>query len=123
MGLNRKRLLTAFYFGNRIIQCDFPLRAFTVVLSRAVTDPAIAGRYGDPLTVRALLRLTDDDKLIALRRSSTLTVNVVMPAEQVFSPTASGSVECQHAMYLCHQAVCCLVKFFVRFVWFEARKL
>ena len=50
------------------------------------------GRYGDPLTVRALLRLTDDDKLIALRRYSTLTVNVVMPAEQVFSPTASGSV-------------------------------
>jgi hypothetical protein len=28
MGLNRKRLLTALYFGNRIIQRDFPLRAF-----------------------------------------------------------------------------------------------
>ena len=50
------------------------------------------GRYGEPLTVRALLRLTDDDKLIALRRYCTLTVDIVMPAEQVFSPTASESV-------------------------------
>src|SRR3979411_2786617 len=28
MGLNRKRLLTALYFSNRIIQRNFPLRTF-----------------------------------------------------------------------------------------------
>src|SRR5947209_19065815 len=28
MGLNRKRLLTALYFSNRIIQRNFPLRIF-----------------------------------------------------------------------------------------------
>lgn len=48
--------------------------------------------YGEPLTVRALLRLTDDDRLIARRLYATLKVNVVLPPGQVFSSTASGSL-------------------------------
>jgi hypothetical protein len=50
------------------------------------------GRYSEPLSVRALMMLTDDDKLIGHRRYFTQTFSVVMPAEQVFNPTASGSL-------------------------------
>jgi hypothetical protein len=46
----------------------------------------------EPLTVRALLKLTDDDKLVARRRYSTMTVNVYMPARRAFIPTDSGSL-------------------------------
>ncbi|HEX3497382.1 MAG TPA: hypothetical protein VHT02_09480 [Methylocella sp.] len=48
--------------------------------------------YGEPFTVRALLRLTDDDRLIARRRYATFKVSVSLPAGQVFSSTASGSL-------------------------------
>ena len=50
------------------------------------------GIYSEPLSVRALMRLTDDDKLIGHRRYFTQTFSVVMTPEQVFNPTASGSL-------------------------------
>jgi hypothetical protein len=49
------------------------------------------GRHGEPLSVRALLKLTDDDKLIGRRRYFTQTFDIVRPARQVLIPTASGS--------------------------------
>jgi hypothetical protein len=50
------------------------------------------GRYSEPISVRGLLSLTDDDKLIRQRHYFTETINVVRPARQVFNPTASGSL-------------------------------
>jgi hypothetical protein len=51
------------------------------------------GLHGESLSVRALLRLTDDDdKLIARRRYVTFTVDIVRPAKQALNPTASGSL-------------------------------
>jgi len=50
------------------------------------------GRYHEPLSVHALLLLTDDDKLIARRRYKTYNVDIVKRAKQVFSPTASESL-------------------------------
>jgi hypothetical protein len=50
------------------------------------------GLYEQPLTIRALLRLTDDDKLVARRRYATLGVNVYMPARQAFNARTSGSL-------------------------------
>jgi hypothetical protein len=50
------------------------------------------GLYHEPLTIRALLRLTDDDKLIARRRYASMAVNVFTPARQGLPPTASGSL-------------------------------
>jgi hypothetical protein len=50
------------------------------------------GRHGEPLSVSALIMLTDDDQLIARRRYYTQTFDIVPPAQQVFNPTASGSL-------------------------------
>jgi hypothetical protein len=50
------------------------------------------GLYGQPLSIRALLRLADDDRLIAHRRYTTITVDVFRPASQALNPTASGSL-------------------------------
>lgn len=50
------------------------------------------GRYSEPLSVRGLLTLTDDDKLIRHRHYFTQKISVVPSAEQVFNPTASGSL-------------------------------
>ena len=46
MGLNRKRLLTALYFPNRIIQRNFPLRTFT---APNVGNSFMAGRSFFPV--------------------------------------------------------------------------
>ena len=52
------------------------------------------GRVGEPLTVRTLMILTDDDKWIGLGHRHYLpeTFSIVPPARQVFNPTASGSL-------------------------------
>jgi hypothetical protein len=50
------------------------------------------GLYGQPLSIRALLRLADDDRLIARRRYTTITVDIFRPASQALNPTASGSL-------------------------------
>jgi hypothetical protein len=46
----------------------------------------------EPLTVRALLKLTDDDKLVARRLHATMRATVYMPARQALIPTDSGSL-------------------------------
>jgi hypothetical protein len=50
------------------------------------------GRHSETLSVRALLKLTDDDKIIGRRHYWTQKVAVVRPAAQVFNPTPSGSL-------------------------------
>jgi hypothetical protein len=50
------------------------------------------GLYEQPLSVYALLRLADDDRLIARRRYITVGVNIFRPASQALNPTASGSL-------------------------------
>ena len=50
------------------------------------------GLYSEPLSVRGLLTLTDDDKLIRHRHYFTQKLRVVRSAGQVFNPTASGSL-------------------------------
>jgi hypothetical protein len=50
------------------------------------------GRYSEPLSVRGLLSLTNDYKLIGHRHYFTQTFDIVRPAAQVFNPTASGSL-------------------------------
>jgi hypothetical protein len=52
------------------------------------------GRVGEPLTVRTLMILDDDDKWIGLghRHYLPVTFSVVPPARQIFNPTASGSL-------------------------------
>ena len=50
------------------------------------------GLYDQPLSIRTLLRLTDDDRLIGRRRYTTFMVNVFRPASQALNPTASGSL-------------------------------
>ena len=50
------------------------------------------GRHSEPLSVRGLLTLTDDDKLIRHRHYFTQKLRVVRSAGQVFNPTASGSL-------------------------------
>jgi hypothetical protein len=50
------------------------------------------GLHGEPLTIRALLRLTDDDDIIGRRLYDTVSMNVYSPARRIFSPTTSGSL-------------------------------
>jgi len=50
------------------------------------------GRYSESLSVCALWRLTDDDKIIGQRRYVTHTFDIVRPAQQVFNPTSSSSL-------------------------------
>jgi hypothetical protein len=50
------------------------------------------GLYEQPLSVYALLSLAGDDRLIARRRYTTVTINIFRPANQVLNPTASGSL-------------------------------
>jgi hypothetical protein len=46
----------------------------------------------EPLTVRAFLKLTDDDKLVVRLHHFTMRGVVYMPARQAFIPTDSGSL-------------------------------
>jgi hypothetical protein len=48
--------------------------------------------YDEPLSIRSIIGLTDDDKLIGRGIYATMKVNVFMPAGQVLNPTASGSL-------------------------------
>src|ERR1700722_2848588 len=50
------------------------------------------GSHEQPVSVYALLRLADDDRLIARRRYTTITIDIFRPANQVLNPTASGSL-------------------------------
>ncbi len=50
------------------------------------------GLYDQPLSIYALLKLTDDDRFIARRMYASITINVIRPASQALNPTASGSL-------------------------------
>jgi hypothetical protein len=50
------------------------------------------GVYYEPLVVYALLNLSDDDKIIRRRMYTSIKVNIIARANQVFVPTPSGSL-------------------------------
>jgi hypothetical protein len=50
------------------------------------------GLTSEPLAIRGILKLSDDDKVLARRIISLMEVNVYLDARSGFPPTASGSL-------------------------------
>lgn len=77
----------AFEFDNDLYKCALQLVSHIhQVVALYLFLPS------EPLSIRGLLSLTDDDRLLRRRLIATVDVNVYNPPEEVFLPTASGSL-------------------------------
>jgi hypothetical protein len=76
--------------------CDSHETAYSAAKELLSTIHSVLSLYmglGDePFSIGCTLQLTDDDKLIGSHAYGVFKVNIVQPASQAFSPTASGSL-------------------------------